>query len=123
MIGYGSKLTAWTSMTRNWWDRWRANARTGRAPPNFRVANHPGVIASWFESKCRVRPLLEGAWPRPQKPLVLRAMLSNRLSKPGRDWDDPSLVRFWNGFTRSLRVNDETRSQPRLRERPVRSKG
>ena len=30
-------------------------------PDSFRVADHPGVIAWWLESKCRLRPLMRVA--------------------------------------------------------------
>jgi hypothetical protein len=35
-----------------------ARGGAARCSGSFRVADHPGVIAWWLESKCRVRPLL-----------------------------------------------------------------
>src|SRR6266849_3020068 len=40
---------------------WQRTAGQIGSEDNFRVADHPGVIAWWLESKCRVRLLLRVA--------------------------------------------------------------
>ncbi len=46
----------------------RRQSKTARREDSFRVSDHPGVIARWLESKCRVPPLLRVAKSSLQRP-------------------------------------------------------